>query len=563
MTSLPPKIRIAIIGTGLIGPRHAQAVINSENAELVAIVEPTTAGEQIAATLKAVHYRSANDLIRFSHTVDGAIICTPNHTHVPLSQELSAAGIHILIEKPISTDVSSGKELLSRLEQTNVKVLVGHHRRFNPFMVTAKKIVASGELGRIIGVNGLWALYKPPQYFDPPTDWRRHATGGVVLINMVHEVDLLHHLLGSISTVHGERTVSQRGFEAEEGAALTLRFRSGAVGSFFLCDTVPSPWNFESGTGENPTIPSTGQDFYRIFGTEASLSVPDMSVWSYHGTQKSWNSDLVRNSAEVSAGVPFELQVDHFCKVIRGEETPSCTAQVGLAALIVCQAIKEALADNITEGIGVVSRLNAAGVRAKVARAEHELDLTTIHQRESVEVLPVSDRIGSRFVAVAAGATAFALGAPGLYSWTRSKTEHVRRRKLATEFRLWLGIMAGPLLPIILFWLGWTNYSSVSKWSGIAACFLFGMTLTALYVCSYEPTVDTYGKHLAIAFACIAMVRYLIAGGMAIATRPCMKASVCTGQTWLGGIAVSLTPASPLFWRLGPKKSKRAANDST
>lgn len=165
---------------------------------------------------------------------------------------------------------------------------------------------------------------------------------------MIHEIDLLHHLFGTISTVHAERTVSQRGFKAEEGAALTLRFHSGAVGSFILSDNVPSPYNFEAGTGENPLIPKTGQDFYRVFGTEGCLSVPDMTVWSYKGATKSWHSELSKENIAVDSGVPFELQLSHFLKVIHGQEAPSCTPQAGLAALIVCQAIKEAIASNST-----------------------------------------------------------------------------------------------------------------------------------------------------------------------------------------------------------------------
>ncbi|XEV04671.1 hypothetical protein FSHL1_009958 [Fusarium sambucinum] len=346
------KVRIAIIGAGLIGPRHARTVADSTVAVLSAIVDPAPSGAQFAAELKVPHYLSISDLLQSPDKPDAAIICTPNFTHVALSKELSAGGIHILIEKPVSTDVISGKELVQHLEQTGVKALVGHHRRFNPYMVATKKIVSSGSLGQLIAVNGLWALFKPLEYFDAPTDWRREKTGGVVLINMIHEVDLLHYLFGPITRVHAEKTISQRGFEAEEGAALTLRFKSGMVGSFIISDHTPSPYNFESGTGENPLIPKAGQDFYRIFGTDGSLSVPDMTLWSYKGKdKKSWHSELTQEQETVPPRVPFDDQLEHFVKVVRGEEKPSCTANAGFAALVVCDAIKEALAANKTVDI--------------------------------------------------------------------------------------------------------------------------------------------------------------------------------------------------------------------
>ncbi|KAL2682818.1 hypothetical protein Neosp_007273 [[Neocosmospora] mangrovei] len=346
--SSQPRIKFAVIGVGLIGPRHAKTVVESKEAELVAIVDLMPAGQKLAQELGVAYFKSVAEMLQSPNKPEAAIICTPNHTHVPLSRELSSGGVHILIEKPFCTDIASGKELLQHLKQSSVKAIVGHHRRFNPYMVTAKQTVSSGSLGRIIAINGIWATYKPLDYFDPPADWRRQQNGGVVLINLVHEVDLLHYLFGPITRVHAEKTISQRGFEAEEGAVLTLRFKSGAVGSFLVSDNLPSPYNFESGTGENPLIPKHGQDFYRIFGTDATLSVPDMTTWSYTGTQKSWNQEMIQEKIPVPEGIPFELQLDHFVKVIRGEETPSCTPEAGLAALVVCQAVKEALADNKT-----------------------------------------------------------------------------------------------------------------------------------------------------------------------------------------------------------------------
>ncbi|KAJ8112953.1 hypothetical protein ONZ43_g5268 [Nemania bipapillata] len=351
MASSTSKVRFAVVGVGLIGPRHARTVAGHDAAQLVAIIDPMPAAADIAGELGVTHHKSIAECLQSRDKPDAAIICTPNHTHVAVAKELIAGGVSVLIEKPISTDIPSGEALVQELANSPVKALVGHHRRFNPYIVATKKILESGSLGKVIAVNGLWATYKPLDYFDPPTQWRRDKTAGVVYINMIHEIDLLHHLFGTISTVHAERTVSQRGFEAEEGAALTLRFHSGAVGSFILSDNVPSPYNFEAGTGENPLIPKTGQDFYRIFGTEGCLSVPDMTVWSYKDTTKSWLSELSKECIPTDAGVPFELQLSHFVKVIHGQEAPSCTPQAGLAALIVCQAIKEAIASNSTVGL--------------------------------------------------------------------------------------------------------------------------------------------------------------------------------------------------------------------
>jgi DHA1 family multidrug resistance protein-like MFS transporter len=63
-----------------------------------------------------------------------------------------------------------------------------------------------------------------------------------------------------------------------------------------------------------------------------------------------------------------------------------------------------------------------------------------------------------------------------------------------------------------LLWLGWTKYPSISIWSGLTACFLFGIILTAIYVSSYKYIIDSYGEHAAMALTSITMVRFQVYG---------------------------------------------------
>lgn len=157
----------------------------------------------------------------------------------------------------------------------------------------------------------------------------------------------MHHLFGPITRVYAERTISQRGYDAEEGAAITLRFASGMVGTFLLSDAVVSPHNFESGTGENPMIPRTEADFYRVFGAEGTLSVPDLRLWRYAEGEKSWSEELQCGVGEkMSDRAPFELQIEHFVRVIRGEERPSCDGEEGLRAVRVCEGVKTSMRES-------------------------------------------------------------------------------------------------------------------------------------------------------------------------------------------------------------------------
>ncbi|OJJ49773.1 hypothetical protein ASPZODRAFT_128302 [Penicilliopsis zonata CBS 506.65] len=358
---------IAIVGAGLIGPRHAHSVLSNPSTSLVALVDPSPAARSTAKDLEDTPYfESVQAMLLAGVRPDGAIVCTPNHTHVPLAQELLEANIHVLLEKPISDTVESAKRLLEMVtlrqnDPTAARVLVGHHRRFNPYVVKTKQLLDAKSLGSVIAVNGLWTLYKPASYFDSGV-WRKGPAGGVLGINLIHDVDVLQFLFGKISRVHAEGIPSQRGADhsADEGALVLFRFESGVVASFLVCDATPSPYNFESGTGENPTIPANSQpgtqgkqrvDFYRIFGSDASLSVPDMTRWSYTG-EKSWNEPLLAENIAVEESVPFDAQLKHFVDVMNGHQ-PSCSVEDGLRALTVVQAVKKALEGEIVDVDGV------------------------------------------------------------------------------------------------------------------------------------------------------------------------------------------------------------------
>ncbi|PVH81979.1 NAD(P)-binding protein [Cadophora sp. DSE1049] len=348
MSSSTPssKVNIIIIGGGLIGPRHALSIISNPSTHLLALIDPAPHGPETASSLSTHHFPSIASLLSSClPKPDAAIICTPNKTHVPIALELIAAGIHILVEKPISTSIPEGLALIAAAREKGVKVLAGHHRRFNPYLLAAKKALDESSLGQVVAVQGTWCLRKPAAYYDGIGEWRKSGeSGGVVLINLVHEVDLLQYLLGPITIVSAVETVRTRGFDAEEGAAIILRFESGVVGTFLLSDSTPSPWNFEGGTGENPMIPQVRDEdaaggFYRIMGTNGSLSVPDLMRWTGE-----WNEKPGKEGLEVQKEiVPFDKQIEHFARVVRGSERPRCTAEEALSAMVVCEAVKEAM----------------------------------------------------------------------------------------------------------------------------------------------------------------------------------------------------------------------------
>ena len=190
----------------------------------------------------------------------------------------------------------------------------------------------------------MWLLLKPAHYFEQG-QWRTESEGGgPVLINLIHDIDNLRFLFGDVARVYAETSNAIRGYPVEDTAAIAIRFKSGVLGTVITSDTVASPYNFESATGENPLIHSAAQDCYRIFGTDASLNFPEMTLWRYTGEgEQGWTTPISREQIDVAPTVPLESQLRHFCDVIRHGALPRCSGEEGLKTLETTLAVSEAV----------------------------------------------------------------------------------------------------------------------------------------------------------------------------------------------------------------------------
>ena len=160
---------------------------------------------------------------------EGVIVATPNQVHVENGLECVAAGVPVLVEKPIADDVASAIRLVEAAEARGVPLLVGHHRRHNPMIQAAKRAIEAGRLGAVLAVHGFCWFFKPDDYFD--VSWRREKGAGPVLVNLIHDVDNLRYLCGEIVAVHAFESNAVRKHAVEETAVIALRFSSGVLGT--------------------------------------------------------------------------------------------------------------------------------------------------------------------------------------------------------------------------------------------------------------------------------------------------------------------------------------------
>lgn len=329
----------------MIGKRHIQYIVDEPRCILTGVVDPSPHAKELAKRAGTSYFSNVSLFLEKKES-DGVIVATPNESHASIGIQCAKAGLHLLVEKPIDADLAAATDLVNTAEKEGVKVLVGHHRRFNAYIETAKRIIDSGELGTVSAVNMLWAALKPSSYFDMA--WRRELGGGPVMINLIHEIDNLRYLFGDIARIYAESSNAIRCFPVEETAVVLIRFKSGVLATVVTSDIVASPYNFESGTGENPMIHTTGQDCYRIFGTEATLSFPDMMIWRYTGEgEQGWSEPISQRREAVERTVPLKGQLQHFCDIIRNSAAPRCSGQEALKTLEATMAVREAASTGI------------------------------------------------------------------------------------------------------------------------------------------------------------------------------------------------------------------------
>ncbi len=184
--------------------------------------------------------------------VDGAILATPDTTHVPLGLTLVQAGINgyatqprrttIIDSRTLSTTLESGRSLVSEADKLGVKILTGHHRRFNPIHCRSQRDDRSWTTGE------RWGVYYCLFYLQSNQRRVVLAVQGSypILINLIHELDpLLRYFLGDIVHVYCKKAVSTRPFDVEETGAVLLTFGNGAVGTCIFSDAAASPHSWE------------------------------------------------------------------------------------------------------------------------------------------------------------------------------------------------------------------------------------------------------------------------------------------------------------------------------
>jgi predicted dehydrogenase len=237
----PKPLRVAILGCGIIGRNHAAAMLRHPRLAVSAVVDPDddaarSVADQVdqAGRPRPARFKTLTDVLS-DGAVDLVVICTPSGLHAEAAEEALAAGVHVVVEKPVDVSLVRARRLATVAGEAagrgQVCAVVSQHR-FDPASAAVARAVGQGRLGRITSAVASVAWWRSQEYYDS-AGWRgtwEFDGGGATANQGIHTVDLLVWLLGEPVEVYAATArLAHERIEVEDVAVATVRFASGSL----------------------------------------------------------------------------------------------------------------------------------------------------------------------------------------------------------------------------------------------------------------------------------------------------------------------------------------------
>jgi predicted dehydrogenase len=324
------RARVGVVGAGLHGEMHLVAYSTYDRCELTCVCD---LNEERARQM-AEKYGCAwtTDIEELAAVVDGASVATPDFAHLAPALALIGAGKHVLMEKPLTTDVAEGERMVAAARERGVKLMVNFSNRWNPKFLAARNAVRSGRLGDfVMGYSRLsnaisvptgmlaWAAKSGPEWFLFP-----------------HTVDIVRWIVGREPTrvyAAGRKgTLAALGIDAYDAIQAVVHFDDAFV-TFETCWVIPNSW------------PSVVDSTMTLYGSDGRMEVDqnDQGI-SVAGERFETAAPYGRYDSHGRAEGFYLEGIRHFVDCLVDGRDPDVTGEDGLAVTKVIAAIRESIA---------------------------------------------------------------------------------------------------------------------------------------------------------------------------------------------------------------------------
>lgn len=226
------KVRFAIIGCGRISYRHIEAIQANPAADLAALCDlDLDRAKERNLVARTKIYRDYNEMLR-KEKIDVVCIMTPSGMHAEHAIDIIGKyRKNVVVEKPISLNISQGIKLIETAKSNGVKVFAVHQNRFNKAIQKIRSAIDGGLFGKIALATVRIRWSRGQAYYDRDP-WRGTwaLDGGALTNQAIHHIDLLQWLVGNIDTVSAVGKTQFVNVEVEDTVCAWIRFKNGALG---------------------------------------------------------------------------------------------------------------------------------------------------------------------------------------------------------------------------------------------------------------------------------------------------------------------------------------------
>lgn len=336
-------MKILMIGLGSIGQRHLRNIrrIYGDSVEIIAYrvrgLKRTFSDDmQIRENVsleEEFKIRSFSDLDKaLLEKPEIAFITNPTKHHIPCAIACANGGCHIFLEKPVSDSTEGILTLLQISKEKNLKIFIGFQNRFHPGMKYVKKCLEAGELGKVLSVRAVVGerLTTMHTYEDYKETYmaRKDLGGGVVLNQMIHELDYLYYLFGKPESVYAAGGITGNlKIDVEDNcdAIYKINTKTGSFPISVHADFYQSPPSrFVKIVGEK------GQVTLDLLKALVVKSINDV-------TEEISFEDFTRNDMFIE-----ELKL--FMECVKEDTKPAISLEDGIVSLEMAMAAKQSMA---------------------------------------------------------------------------------------------------------------------------------------------------------------------------------------------------------------------------
>lgn len=314
------KMGAAVIGVGIFGEAHVRTLSSMPGVELAGVYDVDNQRvREIASRYQCPVFASDSEVFE-NKDVDFVSICTPEPNHLEPSVRAAQHNKHILLEKPIATNMEDANTIIRCAKSAGVKLMVGHIKRFGGRYLLAKEAIARGDIGEVVNVTA--------RFIDPRREQvRRKGRVSINLIMGIHDLDLIRWYIGSEPRSVYSRSVrkvfKKAGLPVEDSVYSIYEFENGCLGALELGCLLPDNY------------PTDVDQTIDVIGSEGVISVDCNDRGIAVGTL----SKIDRPDLEGSRSLPenpwsdLRIEIQHFIDCIKKDKEPRITTEDARIAL--------------------------------------------------------------------------------------------------------------------------------------------------------------------------------------------------------------------------------------